>query len=218
MPLGGPKGRPETAPAPEGALRFDHLGAGDVVVEAAAVVAENEAVVGEREEEAEIGDGADKGRDDGAEEENFYEAGVRFVVEAHDADAEDAFTDGLAAGDEHPQLHAEEGEHRDDHDHEAGAEAGGGGEFFEVAAQAESGAGRSERDHDESGQGEGSADDIVEDLGEEAFAAARENGGGGDGVRERLGGGVVGRGAGEGRGEGFARAEFHVVAQSAPFF
>src|SRR5690606_20427257 len=95
---------------------FHDAGAGDEVVDAAAVLAEDEAGVDDREDEAEAeGQQAGEARHEVAQEPAVDEAGAGAVVDAHDAETEYDFRDGLAA-------RAEEDDLNDRDDQHAGAE------------------------------------------------------------------------------------------------
>ncbi len=111
---------------------FDDLGAGDEVVEAAAVVAENEAPIGEvkRGSEKERSDDGEEAEDDAgesdegfAEEPGVEEAGFG-AVDAGDADLGDDLADGLAAGAEEKDLDDQKDEPADESDESAESEAG----------------------------------------------------------------------------------------------
>lgn len=67
---------PSRSPAAAQKSHFDHLGAGDEVVEAAAVGAENKAVVGERERDSDERDRADERGEHGAEQKTFTKPGL----------------------------------------------------------------------------------------------------------------------------------------------
>ncbi len=204
-------------PTAEGALQFDHFCAGDEVVNAAAVGAENETVVGEREGDSDERDRADERGENGAKQKYFHEAGVGFVFKGNDLDAEDAFSDRLTASNDHPELNAGQYQHGGKGDHQAGAKTRGGREFFQVRPEAEAGAGGGEGHHDQAGERAREADHVVEDLREQTFAAAGQRRGLGVGLGERSGGGIGGR-VGDGRWQQRRRAEFNVVAEAAPFF
>ena len=191
-------------------------------MDAAAIVAEDEQIIGEGEKHPEIRDGADEGGQHQPEEENFDEARIGSVIDGDDADAEDAFADGLAAGHEHPQLHGEEGERGETEDREASADAGDGGEAFEPTAEfvVEAGADGGEGDHKGPGQNAGEADHVIEELSKETIAPI------GQGTRFDGRGGAWGERSGKrvGRGRrwlgqwwGFGGAKLHEVAEAAPF-
>ncbi len=114
-----------------GGSGFDDVGAGDEIVEAATIVAEDEAPIGKVKGGAEE-EGADDGQeaeDDAAEGDECFaeEPGVEEAgfgaVEAGNADFGDDFADRLAAGAEQEDLNDEENEPAGEGDEASEAQA-----------------------------------------------------------------------------------------------
>ena len=174
------------------------MGAGDEVVEAAAVVAENEAPVGEMKsgtEEERADDGQEAEDDAGESDEGFAEEpGVeeaRFgAVDTGDADFGDDLADGLAAGAEKNDLNDEKDEPADEGDESAESETGHvvlcGIGFDALHARADD-FGEFRAEDEEAWEAEEDFESPVDEAGEEARAAFGEfdgfdrGGGGGDG-------------------------------------
>ncbi len=205
---------------------FDDLGAGDEVVEAAAVVAEDQAPVGDvkggAEEERtddrkEAEDYAAERDERFAEEPGVEEAGFG-AVDAGDADLRDDFADGLSAGAEKENLDDEKEEPTGEDDEDAEAEA----HHVELLGVGFDAAHAGLDDFNEFGSEDEKArnaaenfDDPVDEAGEKAGAALGEICGRGGRGKER---GRDGEGAAgdEGRGGGTFGVELGKVAQGAP--
>lgn len=94
-------------------LSFDHLGAGNEVVDAAAVLAEDEADIDETISTTNQRDGCDQSVYENAQQDRFYTARIVSVRKGADANAEYFFAKCLAASGQEDQGINEQGEEED---------------------------------------------------------------------------------------------------------
>lgn len=207
--------------------RFDDVGAGDEVVQAAAIVAENEAPVGQVKGRAE-----EEGADDREEAENdtaegdecfAQEPGVEEAgfgaVETGDANFGDDFADRLAADAEQEDLNDEEDEPAGEH-HETAEAKPGHVELLRIGLDALHGGtnhfGEFGPEDEQAGETAEDFEGPVDEAREEAGPAFGELGGEDDGCGSRRS--VSGRGGefGEERGSAGGGVELGEVAERAP--